>query len=420
MSLDIIARKNGTFQARIRLPQLKSLIGKSTYHETFDTKAEAKRHGEQLHAQYLSGLVPKNCRHENVTLNDILDKYLKERVPEMRSADSEGSRARKMQKCMGHLQLQDISIKFLEEYKATRLGPLEVRVANRKAGPRQTNYLRQKTHVSSGAQAKRYVRPQTVRHELSMLRRALKHFAYAEELDFSRHAIMHVKLPSKSPELTRSITDEQAALIREHSASAVLGRALTFMLETSMRRGELVSLQWEDCHLEQGYVVLHDTKSPLEETRESRAVPLTPHALEILRSMQPVQKRGSVWPITKDALTKAFGRAKERAGILGIRFYDARHEGTTRFFDQGLNVMEVAAITGHKELRTLKRYTHISAERLAKKLRSNSPISPQQDPTAVTEPSLESCKATGTPEPQQVLNKISRNNVLQFPNRRRA
>ncbi len=122
MSLGIIARTNGTFQARIRLPQLKSPIGKSTYHETFDTKAEARRQGEQLHAQYLRGLVPTNCRHENVTL-DILDKYLKERVPEMRSADSEGCRARKMQKCMGHLRLHDISIKFLEEYKATRSGP---------------------------------------------------------------------------------------------------------------------------------------------------------------------------------------------------------------------------------------------------------------------------------------------------------
>ena len=38
------------------------------------------------------------------------------------------------------------------------------------------------------------------------------------------------------------------------------------------------------------------------------------------------------------------------------------------FFEKGLGVMEVAAITGHKDLRMLQRYTHLRAEDLAKKL----------------------------------------------------
>lgn len=366
MAYDVIHRENGSWQVRIRLPQLKALIGKSTYHETFDSEKEARYQGARLHARFLSGLIPQDCHIAQVTLGDVLDKYLMERVPEMRGATSEASRIRKMKAAMGHLCLPDITIKFLEEYKATRLGPPQVRSSNRKAELYATNYLR-KQHTLP----RRAVKPQTVRHELGTLRRALKHFGYAEEIDLSRHAIMHVRLPSKSPELFRSISDEQVKLISEHSESAVLGKAVTFMIETAMRRAELVSLRWEDCHIDQGYVVLHDTKSPREETRESRAVPLTPHARDILRSMVPDEKCGPVWPITKDALTKAFGRAKERAGIKGVRLYDARHEGTTRLFDQGLNTMEVAAITGHKELRTLKRYTHLSAERLAKKLRSN-------------------------------------------------
>lgn len=45
-----------------------------------------------------------------------------------------------------------------------------------------------------------------------------------------------------------------------------------------------------------------------------------------------------------------------------------RHEATSRLFEKGLNVMEVAAITGHKTLDMLKRYTHLRAEDLAKKL----------------------------------------------------
>ncbi len=414
MAYDILKRNNGTYQVRIRLPHLQTLLGKATYHETFDTEREAKRQGELLHAQFLSNLTPQAVRLERITLGEVLDKYMLERIPEMRSADSESSRARMLIREMGHMLLKDITIKFLEEYKTNRLGSIESRRSVSHES-RQTNYLRNKKTV-----IRRTVKSQTVRHELGMLRRALKHFGYAEEIDLSRHAIMHIKLPSKSPELFRSISDEQAAIIAEHSGSSILGRALTFMIETSMRRGELVSLQWEDCHLDQGYVVLHDTKSPREDKRESRAVPLTPHAKEILASMRNEDSSGSVWPITKDALTKAFGRARERAGIKGVRLYDARHEGTTRFFDQGLNVMEVAAITGHKELRTLKRYTHLSAERLSKKLRSNTSLIPICNSEKTTH-------AGTNPMPDSaVVNLTAANNahstaiVLQFPGRRTA
>jgi integrase len=47
---------------------------------------------------------------------------------------------------------------------------------------------------------------------------------------------------------------------------------------------------------------------------------------------------------------------------------DLRHEATTRLFEKGLNIMEVASITGHKDLRMLRRYTHLKAEDLARKL----------------------------------------------------
>ena len=53
---------------------------------------------------------------------------------------------------------------------------------------------------------------------------------------------------------------------------------------------------------------------------------------------------------------------------LVLHFHDLRHEATSKFFEKGLNVMEVATITGHKDLRMLQRYTHLRAEDLAKKL----------------------------------------------------
>ena len=57
-----------------------------------------------------------------------------------------------------------------------------------------------------------------------------------------------------------------------------------------------------------------------------------------------------------------------RANIQDLRFHDLRHEATSRLFEKGLSMMEVATITGHKTLEMLKRYTHLKAEDLAKRL----------------------------------------------------
>ena len=51
-----------------------------------------------------------------------------------------------------------------------------------------------------------------------------------------------------------------------------------------------------------------------------------------------------------------------------MRFHDLRHEATSRFFEKGFDIMQVSAITGHKDLAMLKRYTHLRAEDLAERL----------------------------------------------------
>jgi integrase len=73
----------------------------------------------------------------------------------------------------------------------------------------------------------------------------------------------------------------------------------------------------------------------------------------------PRSLHGQVFPgITTEAIKRAYIRAVRRAGIEDLRFHDLRHEATTRLFEKGLNIMEVATITGHKDLRMLRRYTH--------------------------------------------------------------
>jgi integrase len=64
----------------------------------------------------------------------------------------------------------------------------------------------------------------------------------------------------------------------------------------------------------------------------------------------------------------AFKLAVKKAGMENFHFHDLRHEATSRLFEKGLNVMEVAAISGHKSMQMLQRYTHIRPNLLIDKL----------------------------------------------------
>ena len=134
-------------------------------------------------------------------------------------------------------------------------------------------------------------------------------------------------------------------------------------LETAMRQGELLNLRWEHIDLKRCTALLPDTKNG-----ESRTVPLSGPAVSILNAL-PRSIMGDVFAsYTRNAVKKAFDRARQSACLRDLRFHDLRHEATTRFFEMGLNVMEVAAITGHKDIRMLSRYTHLRAEDIALKL----------------------------------------------------
>ena len=67
-------------------------------------------------------------------------------------------------------------------------------------------------------------------------------------------------------------------------------------------------------------------------------------------------------------ISQAFERVCKAAGIEGLTFHDLRHEATSRLFEKGLGLMEVASITGHKTMQMLKRYTHLRAEDLVGRL----------------------------------------------------
>jgi len=61
-------------------------------------------------------------------------------------------------------------------------------------------------------------------------------------------------------------------------------------------------------------------------------------------------------------------KIKRDVGIVDLHFHDLRHEAVSRLVEAGLSDQEVSAISGHKSMQMLKRYTHLRAEDLVARI----------------------------------------------------
>lgn len=156
----------------------------------------------------------------------------------------------------------------------------------------------------------------------------------------------------------RLLPGEETKLFAACAASraSMLAPVVRFALETAMRMGEILSLEWRYVDLVQRVATLPDTK-----TGDARQVPLSTAAIAAISSLPRHFKNGRVfWTWSRaDSLENTWRRAVKSAGIIDLRFHDLRHEAVSRLFELGLNPMEVSAISGHKTLQMLKRYTHL-------------------------------------------------------------
>lgn len=125
-------------------------------------------------------------------------------------------------------------------------------------------------------------------------------------------------------------------------------------LETAMRRGELLSMRWDNVNLTAQTALL-----PMTKNGTARIVPLSKEAIAVLRALL-----GGITGPTFPLSYMVFVKACNRAGIVDLHFHDLR----SRLAEKLPNVIELASVTGHQTIQMLKRYYHPKAELLAQKL----------------------------------------------------
>lgn len=178
--------------------------------------------------------------------------------------------------------------------------------------------------------------------------------------------VANIRKPKLSPGRDRRLSAREERLIQRHCASRGAKEMLVIFqlaLETAMRQGEILNLRWEHISLQSRIAHLPETKNG-----SKRDVPLTMTARDIFTA-QGAKLSGRVFTYTNNGLKSSWGSMIKKLGIVNLHFHDLRHEAISRLVERGVfDLMEVAAISGHKSLAMLKRYTHLRAQRLVRKL----------------------------------------------------
>ena len=291
---------------------------------------------------------------DSTTLFKLLDRYLTDVVPTKRGADVEKVRIKTLQR------------DSLSKHKLSALSPLVLvdwrdrRLAAGAAGATVNRELNVISAVINWARKDLMV---SMDNPVAAIRRPPAGKSRDRRLE-----------PGEDVRLLKALSDHSGQEAREDGKKYRVGTRNPWIkplarlaLETAMRRGEILALEWENVDLQRQTAFLPETKNG-----ESRTVPLSTRAVAILKDLQTGKGQadlvGKVFPVSANAVKLAFARARKRAGLDDFRFHDLRHEATTRLADKLDNVLELAAVTGHKDLRMLKRYYHPRAEDLAKKL----------------------------------------------------
>ncbi len=209
------------------------------------------------------------------------------------------------------------------------------------------------------------VKPGTVKRELNLLHAVIE--SERKKLGLIENPISDVKRPKANDQraVRLSPADEKKLLAEVDTArNKFLKAAVILAIETAMRRGELLSLTWDNVDFVSSIAHLPETKIDVP-----RDVPLSPRAISVLLVLMCERRNDPrVLPTSAEAIKNAFERARKRAGLQHVNFHDLRHEAASRLFERGLSIEKVAIVTGHKDWQSLKRYTHLKASDVAKEL----------------------------------------------------
>jgi integrase len=330
MMATITKTQSNTFKVLIRKTGIPQQV------KTFKTKVEAQKWARYIESEIDRGVFIDRTEAERTTIGELIDRYIQEITPQKRSAKTDKQRMLYLKKHFGCYKASQLQSKHIASYRDKRL--------------------------SEGKKGS------TVVKEIGSMSHLLDISIKDWGIPLSNNVAKLVRKPKQPKGRDRRLVDgEESILLKaaKSSKAPLLGYIITLALETGMRLGELLALDWNNIDLRKQTALL-----PITKNGESRLIPLTKKAIETLHQIpRKIDNSKVFWTWKKpDSFENAWRRMLEKTPIQNLRFHDLRHEACSRFFERGFTMMETAHISGHKTLQQLKRYTHLRTEDIVAKM----------------------------------------------------
>lgn len=304
--------------------------------KTFPTKRQAEAWSRQREADIDAGRVTVSAGSE-LTVGDVIAAYRKLRDASRPISDQSNE----------HYMLKALSI-GLGGVKVDRLTPQDL-----------VTYCTIRAEDGAG--------PYTLNMEMSKLGTVFRYGAVQLRVTLpdvvgqARPLLSHLRLIGGGGKRERRPTEDEMTRILEHMGATygeVYADAVRFAVASAMRRGEICEITHAD--IDENRIVSVWRKHP-RKGKVLERVPLLADAWAIVER-QPQSDGGRVFPIAAGTLSKYFTWTCRALSIPDLHLHDMRHEGASRLFEDGLQIEQVAMITGHKSWNMLKRYTQLKPE----------------------------------------------------------
>ena len=347
-----------------RLGKWKAVIRKRgwpTVSKTFRIQKDALTWARRTEVEIEKGIFIDPSHSERITFDKALSRYLSEVVPTKKPATQETDKycAEPLRAYFGKYSLAAISSDLVASYRDKRLATPLQRVDRATGKPRTLS-------------------ANTVRLELALLSHLFNTAIREWRLGLVRNPVSGIRKPSPGEGRDRRLRGNEEARLRQALANysnPMLGWIFDIALETGMRSGEIAGL-----HLHQVDVRRRVVRLAITKNESARTVPLTRRAAEVfaLALDNPARPEGCDLVFFGEpgrdgkrrpyTFAKVWNGIKTSLGLGDLHFHDLRHEAVSRLVEAGFSDQEVSAISGHKSMQMLKRYTHLRAEDLVDRL----------------------------------------------------
>ena len=210
--------------------------------------------------------------------------------------------------------------------------------------------------------------PYTLNMEISQLGTVLKfagmsgHQQLPDVVGNARPLLAMLGLIGDGGKRDRRPTADELERIIGYKSQPWFPVVVRFAVATAMRRGEIVALKWADLEEERRCIWVRNRKDPRRKVGNDQLVPLLAEAWEIVKVMP--RDGDYLFPLNAQTISKEFKRVCDALSIPDLHFHDLRHEATSRLFERGFTIEQVAMVTGHQSWVHLKRYTQLKPEQI--------------------------------------------------------